>query len=248
MIHIIIGLIVGLIMGLTGAGGALISIPLFLSLLNVTLKEATVLSLIAVMFGTSTNLIGQVSKIDLKVVLSIAIFGGIANFLSIGIKAHTPDFMIAAILTVIGAYSIWAIWQKKDSHIQDKVSNTNIVKLVLTGSFIGLITTLTGLGGGVLLVPILIKFYGKNYNDALPTSLATIFLISLSSLLIQGRNGFKLMTFQELLLIGVGAFLSFYLLKKSLKFLPGPKIVLTRQIVFTVVTLYSIVSVALNLY
>ena len=56
MSNILIGVIVGLIMGLTGAGGALISIPLFLSLMNVSLKEATVLSLIAVMLGSLINL------------------------------------------------------------------------------------------------------------------------------------------------------------------------------------------------
>lgn len=243
MFHALIGLIVGIVMGLTGAGGALISIPLFMNLLNATLKEATILSLIAVLFGTSFNLAGSLSKVDWKIVIAFAVFGGISNFLAMELKGKTPDIVIAVSLSVVGLYSIVSIWQKKNDLNQKSKRSVNLVKLMLTGSFLGFITTLTGLGGGVILVPILIKFYGKSYNESLPTSLATIFLISLSSFLIQGKTGFELFSVSELGLIALGAVLSFMILRKGLTLFNPDKIVIVRQLVFTSVTIYSIVSV-----
>lgn len=246
MIHIFIGLVVGIIMGLTGAGGALISIPLFINLLDSSLKEATVLSLVAVLFGTSANLIGSLRKVDWKIVISFAVFGGLSNFFATGLKGKTPDIVIAVALCLVAIYSIVSVWQKKNDGDQKTVRKENFGKLLVTGLFLGILTTFTGLGGGVLLVPILIKFYGKSYHEALPTSLATIFLIALSSFLIQGETGFKLITFNELGLIGVGAVVSFIVLQKSLKLFKQEHVVLIRKIVFTGVTVYSIVSILIK--
>lgn len=243
MIHLSIGLVVGIVMGLTGAGGALIAIPLFINLLNYSLKEATILSLVAVLFGTSANLIGNFRKVDWKIVLTFAAFGSLSNFFAADLKGKTPDIVIAVTLGLIATYSIVSVWQKKNDLDQETIRKENLGKLLITGLFLGLITTLTGLGGGVLLVPILIKFYGKTYNEALPTSLATIFLVSLSSFLIQGKTGFGLITPRELGLIGLGAVVSFIVLKKSLKLFKQEQVILLRKIVFTGVTAYSIVSI-----
>jgi uncharacterized membrane protein YfcA len=244
MEHLIIGLIVGIVMGLTGAGGALISIPLFLYLLNTTVKEATVLSLIAVMLGTLVNLFGQSFKPNLKIVLPIVIFGALANFATLPLKEMMADMWIAGILVTIGAYSLWSIWNpgiKKVSRWGQSFLKTSLIGLGL-----GVITTLTGLGGGVLLIPILINFFGKSYEEALPTSLLTILMISAISFLAQINVGMKLINLPELGLIAVGAVSSFFLLKQFLKMISKDKIEITRKMLFTIVTIYSVSSVVIK--
>lgn len=248
MVHVVIGLIVGIVMGLTGAGGALISIPLFLALLDATIKEATVLSLIAVLFGTSVNLLGKLSEVDKKIVFSFAVYGTLSNYLSMGLKGKTPDIIIAGLLAVIGIYSVWSVWHKGESPSQSHSDSARFIKLFVTGLFLGLVTTVTGLGGGVLLVPILMKFYGKTYASALPTSLATIFLISLSSFLFQGKTGLALITLPELGLIGVGTIISFYFLKMGLRPMSSVRVEQARKIVFTLVTIYAITTVAIKAF
>lgn len=248
MVHALIGLIVGLIMGLTGAGGALISIPLFISFLNLSLKEATVLSLVAVIFGTAVNLTGQFSRIDKKVVFSFAVFGGITNYLSLSLKAMTPESMIAFLLTLIGMYGIWGVWSGNKIAQAEAPQKIGILKLILTGCGLGLITTLTGLGGGVILVPVLIKFFNKDYENALPTSLSTILSISLISFLLQIKTGLSLVSIQELGLIAVGAVVSFLVLKKLLINLHPNKTALLRKITFTLVTVYSISTVLISTF
>jgi uncharacterized membrane protein YfcA len=229
-------------MGLTGAGGALISIPLFISLTNASLKEATVLSLFAVMLGTLVNLYGQKFKTDKKIVLGIVVFGAVANFVSLPLKALTPDLFIAILLALIGALSIVSVWVKRIE--QDSIeSKHSIFKIAFTGILLGITTTLTGLGGGVILVPILIRGFGKKYEEALPTSLMTIFFISLISFLLQIQMGLSLITLPDLSLIALGVVLAFFVLRIVIRRLDQGKLEILRKLIFSAVTLYSVISV-----
>jgi uncharacterized protein len=241
MVYALIGLIVGLIMGLTGAGGALISIPLFIHLLGVGLKEATVLSLLAVIIGTLTNVLGLLKKVDYRTVTSFVLFGAIGNWASLPLKLLVPDLAIAGLLTAIAAYSLFSIWRKRKP--ASAINSAGIVKSALTGLFLGVITTLTGLGGGVLLVPILMQLFGKTYEEALPTSLATILLISSISFLLQLRVAPSLIGPAEVAPIAAGAIVAFLGLRLALRPLSTETIDLVRKIVFSGVTVYSIVSV-----
>lgn len=242
MIHSFIGLTVGLIMGLTGAGGALISIPLFISFTNASLKEATVLSLFAVMLGTLVNLYGQKFKTDKKIAFGIVFFGAVANFVSLPLKALTSDLFIAILLALIAVFSIVSVWIKRieqDTH----VSRHQILKIAFTGILLGIITTLTGLGGGVILVPILIRGFGKKYEEALPTSLMTIFFISLISFLLQIQMGLSLITIPDLSLIAIGVVLAFFILRIVIRRLDQGKLEILRKLIFSAVTVYSVISV-----
>ena len=91
MAYLFIGLIVGLIMGITGAGGAIISIPLFQLSMNATLKEATVLSLFTVLLGTGSNLLNRLSDVKWKLAFGLFFSGTIANFLTLPLKTLIPD-------------------------------------------------------------------------------------------------------------------------------------------------------------
>jgi uncharacterized protein len=244
MTYIFIGLVVGLIMGLTGAGGALISIPLFLTLLKTTLKEATVLSLIAVMLGTIVNLFNQKHPFDKKIVLGFVVFGAIANYASLPLKEMVPNIVVAILLSMIAIFSLWSVW--KASVINETHTSVNFFKIAVTGLFLGLITTLTGLGGGVLLVPILINFFGKNYEEAMPTSLLTILLIALIAFLFQMEVGLQLISIIELALIAIGAVAASFTLKFALKKLDKTKTEKVRKVIFSLVIIYAIVSVIIK--
>lgn len=245
MIHAAIGLIVGIIMGLTGAGGAMISIPLFIGLLNTSLKEATVLSLIAVIFGTLVNLLGQISEIHKNIIFPLATAGILANYLSLPLKTKTPEAIIATLLTIIGVYSIWGVWSNKTSSTPADEKKV-IFKALIAGALLGVITTLTGLGGGVILVPILISLFGKSYEEALPTSLGSILIISLSAFYFQWETASSLISASNLALLGTGAVLSYVLLYLILKNISKEKVLRMRKLVFTAVTVYSVVTVIIK--
>ena len=246
MIYATIGLFVGVIMGITGAGGAMISIPLFINLTGTSLKEATVLSLVAVVFGTAVNLIGRVFEVNKKIAISMSVAGAISNYYSLPLKEIVSEFVIAALLTVIGIYSIWSVWDRKSNSHTLKEEKRVLSKALIAGAFLGVITTLTGLGGGVILVPILINVFGKTYEEALPTSLGTILLISLTAFIFQFKTAFFLISFTQLALLAAGALIAYGLLKVLLKKITEAKLLLIRRTVFTTVTIYSVVSVIIK--
>lgn len=245
MVYLAIGSIVGIIMGITGAGGALIAIPLFITLLDTTLKEATVLSLIAVVFGTAVNLFGLMSRIDKRVTIPLSLAGIVTNFISLPLKSNVSDVVIVGLLAFLGIYSVVSVWTKhKETGLVGDAHH--LFKALLAGSLLGLITTLTGLGGGVVLIPILLRFFGKSYDAAVPTSLATIFLISLSAFALQSTTALRLLTPQQLIGIGGGAIVASFTLKRFLTRMKQDSVLKTRKIIFTMVAVYSIMSVIIK--
>ena len=245
MVFVSIGLIVGIVMGLTGAGGALISIPLFLALLNASLKEATILSLTAVILSTFMNLIGQKNKPELKIVAPFVIFGAIGNYASLPLKRELSDLIIASLLLIIGLYSLWSIWSNK-KEVKKRTGDNHLLKSSVIGLILGVITNLTGLGGGVLLIPILVNFYNKTYLEAIPTSLLTILSISSISFFSQIDGALTVLKLSDIFFIGLGSAGSFLVLKWALNKIEKNKIESIRKIVFTAVTFYSVTTVFLK--
>lgn len=240
MSYILIGLIVGLIMGLTGAGGAMVAIPLFLTLLNASLKEATSLSLLAVMAGSLINLNGKMSHVDKKTVFILSGAGSVTGILLLPLKSAFPDYVIITLLISVAIFSIWNVW--KPSVMSFRMAHGALTE-IFTGMILGALTTMTGLGGGVILLPILLKIYNKSLAEAIPTSLATIFLISLSSFVFQTNLVMNIISFQEIVLLVVGILSASLLLKLLLKKLTKTMADKLRKVVFTIVTIYSSVSI-----
>src|SRR5690606_27676985 len=228
------------------AGGALISIPLFINIVNLGLKEATILSLVAVVFGTSINMWGQMKKVHLNITIPLALAGIISNYLSLPLKKIVPDVIVALLLTLIALYSLWGVWSGGKNEKKLIKENNTVIKALVAGTVLGLLTTLTGLGGGVVLIPVLIRVFGKSYEEALPTSLGTVLVISLSSFLMQFSGVKDIASINEIIYLGIGSFLSFFLLKIGIKKLSKETIGITRQITFSLVAVYSVTSVIIK--
>ena len=245
MLFLLIGLIVGLIIGMTGAGGALIAIPLFQILIHLTVKEATVLSLITVLLASGANLISRWKEIKWKAALGFAIAGTVANFLTVALKDKISETIIVGLLVALGIISILSVWRSPDLK-SERRKTPSIFFVLLAGLLLGFVTTLTGLGGGVLLIPLLFTLFGLNYEEALPTSLATIFLISLSALILQRDRVLELITFSEIVYVAIGAIISFVFLKNILSLVSREKILIIRKYVFILATIISLSIVILK--
>src|SRR5690606_18569125 len=160
------------------------------------------------------------------------------------LKPLTPDLVVAGLLILIALYSLWSVWSVKEDS-QSKMSNQSLViKSSAAGVILGALTTLTGLGGGVIIVPILIKLFGRTYEEVLPTSLATVLVISLASFIFQSDVALELITYSQLFFLGTGALGAYLLLGLLMRSMDRSGTDRIRKIVFSIVTVFSAVSVA----
>lgn len=242
MEYIFIGVIVGLVMGMTGAGGALVSIPLFINLLNKSVKEATILSLLVVMIGALIGFIFQNKKADFKIVFIFAGFGALANATLLFVKKLIPAQMIAIMLSAVVIYSLWSLWKSSKTKITIE-KKPGLPLMAASGLVLGLVTTFTGLGGGVLIIPLLIQVFKQSYLEALPTSLLSIFLIAATSFALQITAWPNLIGLSQVSLLALGVIGAVGALTLLLKQFKKLNTDIWRKSLFSIIALYAVVSV-----
>jgi uncharacterized membrane protein YfcA len=242
-----IGATIGLVMGLTGAGGALIAIGLFIQFLGMSLKEATVYSLVAVIIASLTNFIFQRKYASTKLSFLLVLFSTFGSLIATPYKKFLPEILVSILLGAVSLYSLYGVWKPK-SNLPFENDSLNSQKLsypltILIGLILGSLTTFTGLGGGVLMLPVLMGFYGLDQNRAVATSLITVALSSLTSLLIQVFGGAKFEIDGQLVIVIFGILASAYVVKIFMKKIDQSKMGLIRKIVFTFVVLVTLIKV-----
>lgn len=243
MIELICGVLIGIVMGLTGAGGALVAIPLFMQFMGQSLKEASLYSLVAVVLASLLNFLAQKSYTQYKTGLLIVIASAAGSYLTAPFKAALSSFWIAIILSLVSLYALYSVWFPVKVKTDDQPSHDSFWLSTLVGLALGALTTFTGLGGGVLMLPILLGLYHFKQPNAVATSLFAVGLSSLSSLVIQIHQGadFKIGIGFFYLLGGILA--AVFLLKKLSQRLRMDTLIKVRQIVFSGVVLLALAKI-----
>jgi uncharacterized membrane protein YfcA len=237
-------MIIGIVMGLTGAGGALVAIPLFIQFLHMPLKLASVYSLLAVVIASLSNFLTQRKATNYKIATIIVISSAIGSYISTPFKAAMSDTTIMALLICISLYALYAVWAKKGKADQLALNPKLLVMLSIPiGLILGALTTFTGLGGGVLMLPVFIKIYRFGQAQAVATSLLAVGLSSLASLAIQIKNGFHVSFDAQLMLLIIGILIAAMGIKYLTKKLSVQTFDLSRKIVFTIVVLLAIAKI-----
>ncbi len=240
MSWLLIGLFVGVVLGLTGAGGSILAVPLLMNLVGMSLKEATTSSLLIVALSAILSSLFTENKINFKVVGLLFITSIFGAWISLPLKAVLPSIVIKFMLTALALWSLYIIWSPVKSDIKFKKSPL----WHLPGGFIlGGLTTLTGLGGGVVLLPWL-KFIEA--KEDISTSLATISLISSFSLGMQVSMGAPLPEVMNIIYAFLAIIASIFFIRFLVKKVSSQKMVLIRQLVFSGVVAFTIFTLFRN--
>lgn len=186
----VIGTIVGLLMGLTAAGGAVIAVPLFVYLVGVGVRDATTLSLIAVLSGSLLNWFFQFRDTDYRLSALFFAFSALGSFAFTPVKEVASDWVITGLFLAVTFWSLYALWKNKGSGSDSPSLLTpdvehKLIKGSAGGFLLGGLITMTGLGGGVMLLPLMRGVFRMPMTRALATSLLTIFASSAFSIWLQ---------------------------------------------------------------
>lgn len=240
------GLLIGLVMGLTGSGGALIAIPLFMHLQKMTLIEASSFSLIAVVLSASFNFFPQRTEANTKLAIGLIPFSIAGSFLAVPLKAEISPAIVGILLALIALYSLYSVWKPQHQNMNTTQigRRTQVALIIIVGFTLGVLTTLTGLGGGVLLMPIFISIFKFSQTKAVATSLVVVAISSIFSILFQIQKGLIPAIDTQTLFLALGILMTAIALQLSTKLISKTVLHKMRQIVFTLVVIVAMSKIA----
>ena len=197
-----LGFLIGLSLGALGGGGSILAVPALVYAAGQDPKAATTTSLVLVTITALIGIIPHWRAGHVRLAAG-AVFGlaGIGGSLvgSAWNEAVDADVLLFAfsMLMLVAAYAMWRRLRKQtaapavrsagaaaatperlDTDLRAgtaiRLDMATAVKVVIAGSFIGLLTGFFGVGGGFVIVPALVLALGFSMPDAVGTSLIVI--------------------------------------------------------------------------
>lgn len=163
---LILGLLVGMIGTFTGLGGGIVMVPLLPLLAGADQKQAVATSLFVVFLNglQLTYLSVRKKNIEFKYVIPIAALGILASYFSSFMLYRFSNYSLRVFLVCILALVIVVlVWPPKFELGKFK----NIFRYFV-GAISGVVSGFTGLGGGIVVAPLLLA--GKAINHQYLTS------------------------------------------------------------------------------
>ena len=180
------GIVAGIESGLFGVGGGSLMTPVQFWLYTLGGIDSTVATRIA--FGTSlavilpTMISGALAHhtrgaVEWHAALPMgvaAIFGGLTGGIAAShVPGHILRLFFAIFILIMAVRMVWHLRECSECGMRG-----SLVQYIVIGFFIGVLSGLTGLGGGALLVPVLVILLGYPIHRAVGTSSACLIFSS----------------------------------------------------------------------
>ena len=190
---LIYGLLSGLLLGITGGGGAIVTVPALVYGSGTPISSATTISLLVVAISAALGVALRYKEIVWEKGIIFAIVGGIGSPFGILLanrvseKFQTISFAtLMLIIALIMFYKSLRLSQQNNQTNKHKL--TSFLKIIPIALLTGAVTGFLGVGGGFLIVPALVLFAGLGNKIAAATSLLIISLISSFSLIVKSGS------------------------------------------------------------
>lgn len=205
---IILGASVGIVSGFFGIGGGTILIPLLL-ILGFGVKEAIGISTVQMVFSSvyGSYLNNKRGNLDVKMVLIIGAGGFVGAFFSGYLASYLSSESLEKIFLLFALFALLRLFFKP-KHIVGKV-DVNPLILFSVGLLLGVISITIGVGGSIILVPILVGFWHVELKRAISAGLFFVVFSSLSGVISHSLSGH--VDFEKGLVIGVASLVGVYI-------------------------------------
>lgn len=208
------------------------------------MKEAIAISIMQMVFSSiyGSFLNSKKAKNVLKDGLIIGVggfFGGLqSGFIVSNVSNETLQYIFTAILF----YSIISIFKSPAATEEEHKKNSNKFILFLIGGLIGAVAMSIGVGGSILLTPLLVRFL--NYDLKKATSLGLFFVIFSSVAGFTSLTVHNQMLFQEGATVGLASLFGVYFgikLKNKIKSTSYKRYILFLYLLILLSMLYKII-------
>lgn len=172
-IYMLCGLTAGLLGGYLGLGGGVIMVPFLTIAAGLDIKTAVPVSVTATVVTSiaSSNEYLKKGMVDIELSLILALFMVIGTITGSSLSPYIPSRYIQLVLTVVIIYTAVSLFKKNNQSLELNIDrNKNIVLSAFIAIFTGILSGLTGIGGGVIIVPVLYLLIGLPLSTSRGTS------------------------------------------------------------------------------
>ena len=206
-----LGFLIGLSLGALGGGGSILAVPALVYAAGQNAKSATTTSLVLV---TITALVGiiphwRAGRVRFAAGAMFGLAGVGGSLLGSAWNESVDENVLLLAFSVLMLVAAYAMWRRLEPHpagaavgrrrgeprrgrtraTHVRIDAATIVKVILAGSFVGLLTGFFGVGGGFVIVPALVLALGFTMPEAVGTSLLVIAVNSTVALMTRLPGG-----------------------------------------------------------
>lgn len=186
LIYVGAGLAAGLLSGLLGVGGGIVLVPLLVLVLKWEQKKAQATALVLVSMAALAGVVGYALSGNVAVVpaLFILVGGLVGAWVGAIVVQRVQSYVLqVAFGLVMMAAAVRLAWPVGPGgapiDFSPALTPALAVAFVVSGLATGLLSALFGIGGGIVLVPILVTLLDFDQKLAAGTSLAVMIPIAL---------------------------------------------------------------------
>lgn len=216
---LIVGILAGVMSGLFGIGGGIVMVPTLIAIFGMNMLDANATSLAAMLlpvgiFGVMNYYKAGYINLKDSIWIALGLFGGsfFGAELAVTLDVNLLAKLYAAYLLwiAVGYFDIPSYFSRNKNKnkiqaegIQPKTQRA-IWQFILIGVLAGIIAGMFGKGGGLVIVPILIKFFDYDPKAASATSLAALQLpVGLPSVIVYAQDGHLNFFYAGLMAFGI---------------------------------------------
>lgn len=180
---IALGLIVGAILGLVGAGGGIVAVPALVGIVGVPVSDAMAASLVMAVASASTAVVPRVrGGIDWPVAMAVGLAGVPAALAGTALNTLLPQPVLLIVFGLLMVAAGIRMLRPLTARTEDPERQRGwLLRALLIGLGVGLLTGLLGVGGGFVIVPALTLMLQMPMKRAIGTSLIIIVINSLAA-------------------------------------------------------------------
>jgi uncharacterized membrane protein YfcA len=174
---IVVGVFGGVLSGLFGVGGGIVMVPLLLTLARLDQRHAAATSLVAII---PTSIVGAISygvagHVDVLAALVLAAGGIVGSFIGTRLLRTLPIAWLRWLfIALLIAVAIRLFFEIPSRGAEIPETWYAFAGLAVLGLAMGVASGLFGIGGGVIVVPVLLALFGASDLVAKGTSLLAL--------------------------------------------------------------------------
>ena len=188
-----VGVIGGMLSGLVGVGGGAVFVPGLLFVGGWTIKEAVAASLVIIVFSSLAGTIRNARSndpVNWRVAGLLSVSVAPSSLIGVLISRVSPEVVVKVAFASLLLALAYPTARGGGDYDSDR--HIPLPLVFLLGIFVGTLSGLVGVGGGVVLVPLMVLGMGLTTKRAVSTSLAVVMFTG-----IVGATGYIVTGFRD---------------------------------------------------